>query len=95
MASPAMRRTLTRAAELVAAVSGEWETRRRELSRLHSEQAVVSPYSGLPHADALGELTEEYWVAAEEDEWGDALESFLARAVRVEVRRSAMIADGD
>jgi hypothetical protein len=90
-----MADTLTRAAELAAAARGEWEARWRQLSQLDPGDVLASPYAGLPHAEALDELTDEYRVAAEQDEWGEKLESFLARSVRVEVERSRTIALDD
>ena len=34
------------------------------------EFAVVKPYTGLPDADDLVRLTDQYWQAATDDDWG-------------------------
>ena len=81
-----MASVVLRAAESVAATSGEWAGRHDELNR-GREDAVVRPYVGLSNAEQLSELTDQYWAAADEEHWGDRLDAFLSRAVAAEAHR--------
>jgi Domain of unknown function (DUF4375) len=81
-----MASVVMRAAESVAAASGEWAARHDELNRA-GEDAVVRPYGGLSNAKHLSELTDQYWAAADEERWGDKLDTFLTRAVAAEAYR--------
>ena len=46
------------------------------------EFAVVHPYAGLSNADVLERLTDEYWEAADADDWGEKLDAYLVGAMR-------------
>lgn len=48
------------------------------------EYAVVHPYKRLAGADRLSSLTDEYWAAAQADEWGPRLDRYLREAVQAE-----------
>lgn len=56
--------------------SGEWAARRAEMDAA-GEWAVVKPYAGLPNADHLVQLTDQYWQAAAADHWGSRLDTYL------------------
>lgn len=60
--------------------SAEWAARRAELGAL-GEFAVVKPYAGLPNADDLDRLTDRYWQAADDDDWGSRLDAYLHQQV--------------
>jgi hypothetical protein len=57
-------------------------TRRAELDAL-GELAVVKPYAGLPNAHDLARLTDQYWQAADDDDWGSRLDAYLREQVRL------------
>lgn len=59
----------------------EWAARRAELDAL-GEFAVVKPYAGLSNADDLVQLTDQYWQAAHDEDWGSRLEAYLSGQVR-------------
>ncbi|MFF5233314.1 DUF4375 domain-containing protein [Dactylosporangium sp. NPDC000521] len=72
-----MAEVVVRAAGSVAAAAEERAARRDEMNRQPEY-----------HASQLGELTDQYWAAADEDGWwGDKLDAFLARAVNAEADR--------
>jgi len=58
----------------------EWAARRAELDAL-GEFAVVKPYAGLSNADDLIRLTDQYWQAAEDEDWGSRLDAYLSEQV--------------
>jgi hypothetical protein len=78
-----MADVLRRARHSVDAVSEQWAAQRAVLSVPH---AVVRPYEGLPNVEELVELTDLYWAAADEEDWGDKLDAFLSTAVAQEAR---------
>ncbi len=43
------------------------------------EFAVVKPYAGLPNAHDLVRLTDQYWQAADDDDWGSRLDAYANR----------------
>jgi hypothetical protein len=59
-----------------------WAARRAELDAL-GEFAVVKPYAGLPNAHDLVRLTDQYWQAANDDDWGSRLDAYLREQVRL------------
>jgi hypothetical protein len=81
-----MAGALDTAIESMAAAEGEWVRRREELDAL-PVYSVVTPYVGLSNARRLSDLTDEYWTAADEDDWGERLEAFVVRAVQRQVSR--------
>jgi Domain of unknown function (DUF4375) len=62
--------------------SAEWAARREEIDAL-GEWAVVKPYEGLPNAPDLGQLTDQCWQAARDDDWGAKLDAYLSEQVRL------------
>jgi hypothetical protein len=60
----------------------EWTARRAENDAL-GEFAVVKPYAGLPNAHDLTQLTDQYWQAADDDDWGSRLNAYLHQQVRL------------
>jgi hypothetical protein len=62
--------------------SAEWAARRAEIDAA-GEFAVVKPYKGLSNADELGRLTDRYWQAAVEPDWGSKLDIYLRDQVRL------------
>ncbi len=72
-------------AEAVASyerASAEWAARRAEIDAA-GEFAVVTPYTGLSNADDLVRLTDQYWQAATDDDWGSKLDAYLREQVRL------------
>jgi len=61
--------------------SAEWAARRAEMDAA-GEFAVVKPYRGLSNADELSRLTDQYWQAAADDDWGSKLDIYLRDQVR-------------
>jgi hypothetical protein len=43
---------------------------------------------GLANAEALAELTRQYWAAADREDWGDKLDTFLSNAVRADAGKA-------
>jgi hypothetical protein len=62
--------------------SAEWGARRVELDAL-GEFAVVKPYAGLSNARDLAQLTDQYWQAADDDDWGSRIDDYLSDQVRL------------
>ena len=62
--------------------SAEWAARRAEVDAA-GEFAVVRPYAGLPDASGLARLTDQYWQAADDDDWGSRLDAYLSEQVRL------------
>lgn len=60
----------------------EWAARRAGLDAL-GEFAVVKPYAGLSNADDLVRLTDQYWQAADDEDWGSKLDAYLSEQVRL------------
>jgi hypothetical protein len=60
--------------------SAEWAARRTEVDAA-GEFAVVKPYAGLSNARDLDRLTDQYWQAAEDDDWGAKLDAYLSKQV--------------
>ncbi len=79
-----MADVLLHARQSVDAASEQWAARHEVLSRPY---AVVRPYKGLSDAEALVELTDRYWAAADEEDWGDKLDALLSTTVELEARR--------
>jgi Domain of unknown function (DUF4375) len=75
-----MAAALRRAIESMSAVEEEWAAQRARMSQF-GEYAVVRPYLGLSNAELLDQLTDEYWTAADDDEWGGRLEAFVVQTV--------------
>jgi hypothetical protein len=73
---------LAEAATSHEVASAEWQTRHDELD-IAGEHAVVTPYAGPSNARDLDVLTDQYWQAAEADNWGAKLESYLSAQVRL------------
>jgi Domain of unknown function (DUF4375) len=67
-----------------AAVAG-WSARRAEAGDLE-EFAVSRPYAGLPNAGELARLTDQYWQAADHDDWGHKLDAYLHEQVTLLTR---------
>lgn len=61
--------------------SAEWAARRTEVDA-RGEFAVARPYAGLSNADELAQLTDQYWQAAADDDWGIKLDAYLREQVR-------------
>jgi Domain of unknown function (DUF4375) len=61
---------------------GEWAVRRADADAA-GEFAVVKPYAGLPGAGDLVGLTDRYWQAAADDDWGSRLDAYLREQVRL------------
>jgi len=80
-----MSAVLRRAITTHAAVRDTWFERRGALSA--PGDVVLGPYEDLPGLEELGELTNEYWTAAEADEWGEKLDRYLVRSVREHAAR--------
>ncbi|WP_203904793.1 DMP19 family protein [Virgisporangium aliadipatigenens] len=79
-----MADVLMRARQSVDAENEQWAAQRAVLGLPH---AVVRPYEGLPSGEALVGLTDLYWAAADEEDWGDKLDTFLLTAVQQEACR--------
>jgi len=62
--------------------SAEWAARRTEVDAV-GEFAVVKPYAGLSNAPDLDRLTDQYWQAADDDDWGSRLDAYLSEQVRL------------
>lgn len=84
-----MASVVQRAADVVAINQADWSRRRNELDAL-PEFSVVHPYRDLAGADEIAALTDEFWVAAEQEDWGEKLEAYLG-AHRREVMDWAMV----
>ena len=53
--------------------------------------SVTRPYGGISGADELGDLTDRYWDAIGDADWGEALEAFMEHelpSILVWVRRT-------
>jgi uncharacterized protein DUF4375 len=61
--------------------STEWAARRAEMDAV-GEFAVVKPYKGLSNTGDLVRLTDQYWQAATDDDWGSKLDACLREQVR-------------
>jgi hypothetical protein len=75
-----MARVLRRAQHLIGASEADWTARHAEMDA-QGEYAIVRPYQGLSGAEQLRALTEEYWTAAEADDWGTKLDRYLRQSV--------------
>lgn len=62
--------------------SAEWAARRAKMDAA-GEFAVVKPYAGLSNARDLDQLTDQYWQAADDDDWGSKLDVYLREQVRL------------
>jgi hypothetical protein len=60
--------------------AAEWAARRAEMDAA-GEFAVVKPYQGLSNAGDLDRLTDQYWQAAADDDWGSKLDIYLREQV--------------
>ena len=69
-----------RALGVFEANSAAWDARNEELEQLE-EFAVVRPYVGLPGADELSDLTDEYWEAQRNDRYTDRFDDYVRRSV--------------
>jgi hypothetical protein len=49
--------------------------------RALGEFAAVKPYADLPDARDLVRLTDQYWQAADDDDWGSRLDACLREQV--------------
>ena len=67
---------LAEAKRTVLGESAAWTERHQELDALPA-YSVTRPYSGLPGASALSELTDRLHEALAEDDWGLGLERYL------------------
>jgi hypothetical protein len=77
-----MADVVTQAAASYERASTEWAARRAELDAL-GEFAVVRPYADLPNARELDQLTDQYWQATDDDDWGSKLDAYLSEQVRL------------
>jgi hypothetical protein len=77
-----MADVVTQATASYERASAEWAARRAELAAL-GEFAVVKPYADPPNADELDQLTDQYWQAADDDDWGSKLDAYLIEQVRL------------
>lgn len=75
-----MAGVVTRAAASYGRASAGWAARHAELDAL-GEFAVVRPYVGLPNADDLDQLTDQFRQAADDDDWGPRLDTYLHEQV--------------
>lgn len=76
-----MAHVLRRALATYEEGEAAWDARRSELAQVE-EFAVVTPYRDLPNSDVLGgDLTDDYWRAADDDDWGTKLDAFIEREV--------------
>lgn len=66
-----MASVLERASKTMDLHRAAWTANRAAIDRTAELYAVVRPYEELPNADELSDLTEEYWAAADHDDWGD------------------------
>jgi hypothetical protein len=71
---------LERARGVFEANSAAWDARNDELDQVE-EFAVVRPYVGLPGADELSDLTDEYWEAQRSDRYTDLFDDYVRRSV--------------
>jgi hypothetical protein len=76
MGASRMADVVAQAAASYEQSSSEWAERRSELDAL-GELAVAKPYAGLPNARGLSQLTDQYWQAADDDDWGSRLDTYL------------------
>lgn len=60
----------------------EWAARRAELDAF-GEYAVVKPYTSLSNTHDLARLTDQYWQAADDNDWGSRLDAYLGEQVRL------------
>lgn len=77
-----MAAVLAEAAASYERASAEWAARRAEMDAV-GEFAVVKPYAGLPDVGELARLTDQYWRAAGDDDWGSRLDAYLSAQVRL------------
>lgn len=82
MGANRMADVVAEAAASYERASAEWAARRAEVDAA-GEFAVVKPYAGLSDARDLGRLTDQYWQAADDDDWGSRLGAYLSGQVRV------------
>jgi Domain of unknown function (DUF4375) len=71
---------LERARGVVEAHAAAWNARNEELDQLE-EFDVVRPYVGLPGADELSHLTDDFWEAQRRDRYTDLFNSYFRRSV--------------
>jgi hypothetical protein len=69
--------------------SQQWVARREEPSDRGRDHRVVSGPYDLPNADELGRLSDNYWEAAELDDWGAKLDVYLGHEVGLLASRNA------
>jgi hypothetical protein len=62
--------------------SAEWAARRAEMDAA-GEFAVMKPYKDLSNAGDLVRLTDQYWQAAADDNWGSKLDIYLREQARL------------
>lgn len=53
-----------------------WSARHDQLDAMPAF-SVTRPYGGISGADELGDLTDRYWDAIGDADWGEALEAFM------------------
>jgi hypothetical protein len=80
MGASRMADTVAQAAASYERASAGWAARRADVDAL-GEFAVVKPYVGLPNTDDLIRLTDQYWQAADDDDWGSRLDAYLHEQV--------------
>jgi Domain of unknown function (DUF4375) len=71
---------LERAGRVFETNAAAWNARNEELDQLE-EFAVVRPYVGLPGADELSQLTDEFWEAQRRDRYPDLFNDYFRRSV--------------
>lgn len=81
MGANRMADIVAQAAASYEPASAEWAARRAEVDAA-GEFAVVKPYAGLSNARDLDRLTDQYWQAADDDDWGSKLDGYLRQQVR-------------
>lgn len=81
MGANRMADVVAEAAASYQPASAEWAARRAEVDAA-GEFAVVNPYAGLSNARDLDRLTDQYWQAADDDDWGSKLDGYLREQVR-------------
>ncbi|HXT91512.1 MAG TPA: DUF4375 domain-containing protein [Trebonia sp.] len=80
-----MADVVAQAAASYERATAAWTARHAELAAL-GEFAVVKPYAGLPNADDLDQLTDQYWQAADDDDWGAKLDTYLHEQVALRTK---------
>jgi hypothetical protein len=82
MGASRMADVVAEAAASYERASTGWAARRADVAAF-GEFSVVKPYAGPPNTDDLIRLTDQYWLAADDEDWGSRLDAYLSEQVRL------------